>query len=183
MRRRRRIDPAAGSRNPLERIPRWAWIGFAAIVLAVTAGLLGNDYMKVVNMRVRDAREWRIDGPPCPTITPADFIGNHRKAPRSFEYEGVRFFRRYGHVECAPVYERGGRSDRFHPVCQFTSPGDLMVRTGQGDFYFQPGPGQPATVSAGRGEPTCVMAAKITLKNFAADNEQLARETADAARR
>jgi hypothetical protein len=181
--RRRRIDPTAGSRNPLERLPRWAWIALGVLTLGVTGHYLGADYMEVVSIRVRDAREWRIDGPPCPRSSLAQFVGNHHKGPRSFQYEGVTFFRRYGHVECAPIYEKDGRSDRFHPVCQFTGPGDLMVRTARGDFYFQPGVGHPATVSAGPGDPTCVMATKITLQDFSADNEQLARELAESMRR
>jgi hypothetical protein len=177
-------DLIGRTRHPLERVPRWAWISFATTVLVVTGGFLQRDYAKVVALREADAREWRIDGPPCPRSSLAEFVGNHHRGPRSFTYEGVTFFRRHGHVECAPIYEKGGHSDRFHPVCQFTSPEDLMVRTDRGDFYFRPGPGQPATIrTTGRADPTCVMASKLTLANFSADNEQLARELAESSRR
>jgi len=151
-------------RHPFERVPRIAWGLFGAAVLVSSYWYLASEYRDQVKLRIADARAWRIDGPPCSRITPAEFLGNHKKGPRRFEYEGVTFFRRNGHVECAPIYEDGGTSDRFHPVCQFTSPGELLIRTPKGDWYFQPGPGQPATVFASRdAPPRCVLAAKLTL--------------------
>lgn len=116
--------------------------------------------------RIADARAWAIDGPPCPQITEAEFLGNHHKGPRRFDYEGVSFFRRYGHVTCSPVYEHGGTSKRFHPVCQFTSPGDLLIRTPKGEWFYRVGPGRPATVSVPGQEARCVLAARITIANF-----------------
>jgi hypothetical protein len=38
-----------------------------------------------------------------------------------------------------------------------------MVRTPRGDWYFETGPGQPATVSARHGEARCVLASNYTM--------------------
>lgn len=108
--------------------------------------------------RIADAKAWAIDGPPCPRITRAQFLTPGLKGPRRFDYEEVTFFRRFGHVACAPIYEKGGRGRRFHPACQFTSPGDLMVRTAKGEWYFRAGRGQPATIFTTQDEARCVLA-------------------------
>ena len=150
------------SPHPFRRIPRWAWIAFVAV--AVWSGwYLTTNYRAAIALRVADAKAWTIDGPPCPTSDAARFLGVHHKPPRRFEFEGVVFFRRYGHVECAAIRNDGGHGERLHPVCQFTSPGDLMIRTEGRDWYFAPGPGRPATVSTANGAPSCVLASHFTL--------------------
>lgn len=149
--------------HPLERVPRGVWVVVGAAVAVHAGWFLTSNYRALVAERVRDARDWRIEGPPCPSSDRAAFLGVHHKPPRRFDYEGVAFFRRVGHVSCSPVYEKGGRSDRHYPVCQFTGPDDLMVRTRNGDWYFRPGPGQPATVSTQDGVARCVMAANFTI--------------------
>jgi hypothetical protein len=150
-------------RHPLAHVPRWAWIAFVAAVTLSSGWYLTSNYRKVVAQRVADAQAWRIDGPPCPNITQAQFLGVHHKPPRRFEFEGVVFFRRHGHADCAAIRDRGGRGDHRHAVCQFTSPGDLLIRTPAGDWFFRPGPGQPATVSTSGPRPACVMNAKFRL--------------------
>src|SRR5436190_1581885 len=145
------------------RLSAWIWAPALVASLGFFAWNLNHNYQKVVRGRVADAVAWKIDGPPCRASDRAAFLGRHRKGPKKFTYENVEFFRRYGHVSCAPIYENGGRSDRFYPVCQFTSPGELMVRTPRGDWYFETGPGQPATVSARHGEARCVLASNYTM--------------------
>ncbi len=151
------------SPHPFTRVPRWAWIGFVAVVTTWSGWYLTTNYREAIARHVADAKAWRIEGPPCPPSTKARFMGVHHKPPQRFEFEGVVFFRRYGHVECAAIRDRAGRGDHLYDVCQFTSPGDLMVRTPSGDWYFQPGPGQPATVSTAGPSPRCVMASNFTL--------------------
>jgi len=152
------------SPHPFTRIPRWAWIAFAAAVTAWSGWYLTTNYRAAIQLRVADAKAWRIDGPPCPTMTKAAFLKPRQKGARRFEFEGVVFFRRYGHVSCAAIRDKGGRGGQLYPVCQFTSPGDLMIRTEAGDWYFQPGPGQAATVSTAGGAPRCVMASTFSLR-------------------
>jgi hypothetical protein len=134
----------------------------ALLAAALGAWRLADNYLTVQRTRIADARAWAIAGPACPRITETQFLEGSRKPIRKFDYEEVTFLRREGHVDCAPIYDGGGRSTRFHAVCQFTDPEGLLVRTMKGDWAFRLGPGQPATVSTVGGEARCVMAAKIT---------------------
>jgi hypothetical protein len=153
---------AARRRGLLGQIPRRAWIALAVIAALAVGWRLVDRYQHIQRTRIADAKAWAIEGPPCPRITEAAFLDGSRKPIRKFDYEEVAFLRRDGHVDCAPIYDGGGRSTRFHAVCQFTNPESLQVRTQKGDWAFRPGPGRPATVSTADGEARCVMAAKIT---------------------
>ena len=149
-------------------IPVAAWALLALASLGLLTWKLVANIQAIQRAKIADAKAWKIDGPPCPTITQAQFLANHDGGIRRFDYEEVAFFRRDGHVECAPIYGPDGRAEHAYPVCQFTGPGDLMIRTPKGEWYFQPGAKQPATVSAGGGEPSCVLAAKITARGMEA---------------
>jgi hypothetical protein len=138
----------------------------AAVALAVAAatGWHGaNRLSDIRRIKVAEAKAWDIRGPACPAITRDAYIEGRGKRSRGFDYQDVGFHRRSGYADCAAIYEDGGLSDRSFPVCQFTSPGQLLVRTGSGEWFFEPGPGQPATVSLRGGVARCVMAAKVTL--------------------
>ena len=151
----------ARQRGPLG-IPRRAWIVATVVAAAFGAWRLTDNYLTIQRTRIADAKAWAITGPPCPRITEAVFLDGSRKPIRKFDYDEVTFLRRDGHADCAPIYEDGGRSTRFHGVCQFTNPESLLIRTRKGDWAFSPGPGQPATVSTANDEARCVLAAKIT---------------------
>ncbi|RAK69143.1 hypothetical protein [Phenylobacterium kunshanense] len=152
-------------RHPLERIPRAAWPFLIAGLLVASGWYLSRNYMALRDARVRDYEAWQIEGSACPVIGEAEFLRGRGRGPRHFAYGGVDFFRRHGHVSCAPIYYDQGRSSRFYPVCQFTSPGDLLVRVDGRDWYFRPGPGQPATVSVAHGQARCVMASNFTIES------------------
>lgn len=152
------------ARHPLERIPRAAWPFVVAGLLVASGWYLSRNYMALRGERIADYQAWQIEGPACPIITSAAFLQGRRRGPRRFTYGGVDFYRRHGHVSCAPIYYDHGRSSRFYPVCQFTSPGDLLIRADGRDWYFRPGPGQPATVSVAYGRPRCVMASNFTIE-------------------
>jgi hypothetical protein len=161
-----RSNPLAPRRHALSRVPPVVWYG---LILAGVAWLATQSIARereIRRGRIADAKAWMIDGPPCPRISKAAFLAPRQKGPKRFDYEEAAFFRRFGHVTCAPIYADGGRGRRFHPVCQFTSPGDLMIRTAKGEWFFRPGAGQPATVSVEEGRARCVMAAKYTIANF-----------------
>lgn len=139
---------------------RWVWRGLGLAAAAFAVWGLAARYLHIRAERVADARAWAITGPACPQIDEAELMRDVGAGLRSFTYADVTFFRREGFVECAPIYEDGGRGDAFHPVCQFTGPGDLRVRTTRGDWRFRPGR-RPATVSVANGEARCVMASRL----------------------
>lgn len=161
-----RSNPLAPRRHALSRVPRVVWYGLVLLGLAWFAAQVTARNLEIRRGRIADAKAWAIGGPPCPQITRAEFLVHGLKGPKRFDYEEAAFYRRFGHVTCAPIYDRGGRGRRFHPVCQFTSPGDLLIRTDAGEWYFRPGAGQPATVSVEHGQARCVMAARYTIANF-----------------
>lgn len=157
-------DLTAGKKHAFHRIPPvvlWGLIGAAVATVAVWQT---HSFLSLQRGRIDDAKAWTITGPPCPTEAKDVFLQPHKKGPKRVDYEDVTIFRRFGHISCAPIYENGGRGRRFYPVCQFTGPGELLVRDGKGrEWTFAPGPGQPATISMESGQAHCVMASKFTI--------------------
>lgn len=134
----------------------------AAVIGAVVAA--ASTAPSVLRERARaiaEAKAWSIDGPPCPQLPITETV-RQPTATRSFGYAGAGFAYAYGHVACADIHEDGGRSMlRGYPVCQFTSPGVVIVETGKTRTLFAPGLGRRATVSAPGGVARCVMAGKF----------------------
>ena len=129
---------------------RWVWPVLGLAAATALTGSLTARFLHIRAERVADALAWTLQGPPCPTLTEAELTAQVGKGLRSFEYGDATFFRRDGDVECAPVYEDGGRGDAHYPVCRFTGPGVLRIRTAQGEWRFRPGPGRPAAVPGGQ---------------------------------
>ncbi|HET6969947.1 MAG TPA: hypothetical protein VFH92_02375 [Phenylobacterium sp.] len=155
-------------KHAFHRIPPGVlWTCIAAAV-AVVAIWQTHSVLSLKRARMDDAKAWSISGPPCPTEPKETFLRPHQKGPKRVDYEDVTFFRRFGHTSCAPIYEDGGRGGRFHAVCQFTGPGELLIRSAKGEWAFAPGPGQPATISMQGGVAHCVMASKFTMASIMA---------------
>jgi len=138
----------------------------AAIAVGLPAWLVGQSYLGKREAALFLAREAAVDGPPCPTLTRAQFEAQGFKAPKATFYEGVTFARQFGHMDCRSLRYGAGWGTEVYPVCQFTSPRSLKVTTRKGEWYFAPGPGQPATVGAPRGQARCVMASNFTMKKL-----------------
>lgn len=147
-----------GSRSRAKK-PPYGWIAAAVLILL---GLIGASFipawLKARNTAVADFAAWSVDGPPCPTVTPAQFVAERREAPKALLFSEVQFSRQYGHANCLYLHYDGGKSPETFPACQFTSPANLAVVTPKGTFHFTPGLGQPATVFVEHDQPRCVMA-------------------------
>lgn len=142
-------------------------VGLALLgVLAFPAWLFGGSYLKRRDAALTLAREWAIEGPPCVSLTRAEFEARGLKVRKGTVYEGAAFYRAFGHMECSALRYGAGWSQRVYPVCQFTSPRALRVTTGKGDWYYALEPGQPATVSAPNGEARCVLAANFNMQRL-----------------
>lgn len=152
-------------RNPLyaQRRRRRQVVFTGAIVglgiVAFTASQVPG-YLKRHGEAAQLAKDWTLTGPPCPTVTADAFQAQGLKAPKGFEYGGVRMYRQFGHVSCVKLKAKDGEE---YPVCQFTSPANLKVTTSKGDAYFAPGLGKPATVSTQGGVARCVVAGNFSL--------------------
>jgi hypothetical protein len=149
--------------RPARRIP-WLWIIGIILGITLVSGLTTREFLKRRTEAVATAKAWAITGPPCPTVSAAEFEAKKYRLRASFDYGGATFARTAGHVDCAAVVPKGGTAlTGAYPVCQFTSPAVVKLTTSKGEFYFVPGAGQPATVSAPDGVGQCVMASKFTL--------------------
>jgi hypothetical protein len=135
----------------------------AAIAVGLPGWFLAQSYLGKRDAALFLAREATVDGPPCPGLTKAQFEAKGLKAPKATFYEGVTFARQFGHMDCRSLRYGAGWGTDVYPVCQFTSPKTLKITTPKGEWYFEPGPGQPATVGAPRGEARCVMASNFTI--------------------
>jgi hypothetical protein len=149
------IEPGNAPRN-------WPFYVAAAVLgLGLAIGMTAHDLLKARDAAIAEAKAWTISGRPCPQL-PIGEIARQPYAGKSFGYAGSGFAYAYGHVACAQIHADAGKSlFRGYPVCQFTSPGVVVVRAGGTASLFAPGLGQRATVSAPNGEAQCVMAARF----------------------
>ncbi|HEY5105896.1 MAG TPA: hypothetical protein VII73_03880 [Caulobacteraceae bacterium] len=100
---------------------------------------------------------WTISGTSCASVSHAAFA-EPLKPDQVFAFDRVDFGRRFGGSYCSTASTKGTFGLLTHPVCQFSSPAVLAVRTSKGMFYFEPKVGQVATVSVSGGVARCVLA-------------------------
>ncbi|WP_394764477.1 hypothetical protein [Phenylobacterium sp.] len=137
----------------------------AVVVLTVAIGALAFEYVRDRNASVATAQAWDIKGPPCPTLTEADFTAKHLLAPRTFNYDGAALGRWSGDASCSDVKASGGKGLTTDRICQFANPTVLTVVTPAGRWFYNIGVAQPATVSIHRDVARCVLAGKFTLQS------------------
>lgn len=133
------------------------------LALAFPTWLLVGSFLKHRAENIALAREWSVDGHPCPQVTAEEFRARGLKAPKGVRYENATLFRQFGHMTCSPIRNDGGTGLGAYSVCQFTSPNVLHVKTRKGEWFFVPGPGQPATIATPHDEARCVLASNFRL--------------------
>ena len=155
---RKRLPPIKSGDAPRN----WPFHVAAAVIgIGFAIGLTAHDLQKGRASAIAEAKAWTITGPPCPHL-PIREIAQQPVTGKSFGYAGSGFAYAYGHVACAQIHADGGKSlFRGYTVCQFTSPGVVVVRTGGTATLFAPGLGERATVSVRNGEARCVMASRF----------------------
>jgi hypothetical protein len=137
-------------------------VSAAAGVVAVV-GTIGGVALFQRSTAITKARAWTAVGPPCPSLSQADFLAAGVQMAHTIVYDDVTFARGYGYANCNEIADKGGRGVGVVPVCQFNSPTALQVTTRRGTFYFATR-SSPATVSIADGVPHCVMATTQTLE-------------------
>lgn len=121
--------------------------GFLMLVASIPAWVAYADWAERRAMRAA----WAISGPACPVAQ------GPWRAPRVFDYGGVRFARRFGHVSCVAASEGAPWNRRTYRVCQFTGPDTVAVRLESSVHVFKPGVGRRATVTVRGDAPSCVV--------------------------
>ena len=100
-----------------------------------------------------------LEGPPCPQLAAAAFTARGIAPEESMRLGTavVRF--RFGRAECNATGSSGGGWDSAaQPICHFSSPALLHVTTASGgEFYFDPGVGQPASLALSESAARCVL--------------------------
>jgi hypothetical protein len=138
---------------------RLGMIGVSALALAAVA------YVHAVQ-RKADAAEaafWSLDGQPCPTIDKAAYAHAPGKA-KVTAFEGASFEYRVGHMMCT-LRPHKGLAGGDYPVCQFTGPVLLGVKTAQTQAYFAPASVQAARVAILDGQPRCVLVHRFRMSD------------------
>jgi hypothetical protein len=101
---------------------------------------------------------WTVVAPACPEMSQLQFSRLPRldTALRTTAFDEVIFTRQTGAMACNRVVSNGGRGFDRHPVCQFSGPGALVVRSGRNTRRFNAGL-HPATVAVEKGRISCVL--------------------------
>lgn len=133
------------------------------VVVGIVAGVglllytQGRSRQMAIAGATAETKPWELVGPPCAEGFSGPWANPEYAPKKALVFNGLRFARRAGHVECSAIAAKGGNSD-FVPMCEFTGPILVEVTTDRGTFRYQPGVGNPATVSVVDGQPRCVVA-------------------------
>ena len=136
----------------------------AVVVVTAAVGLIAFQLIKDRQSAVATYQAWQVKGPPCPTMSQADFQTRRYTALKTFDYDGTSIGRTAGDASCSDVKAGGGKGFATDKVCQFTSPATLTVVSKAGKFFFVPGPGQPSSLYIHHDLPSCIMASNFTLQ-------------------
>jgi hypothetical protein len=127
-----------------------------AVCVAVAVWSLRQQSAQIAEVTA-DTHAEAIVGPPCPQVVNARY--RQPLSPvNAFDWNGVRFGRRFGEAECSAVAHKSLLGNGYEHLCQFSSPAVLSVVTPKGAFYFEPGLGQEVSVFVADGVARCVMA-------------------------
>jgi cbb3-type cytochrome oxidase subunit 3 len=142
-------------------------IGWGQRLGAVGVGVLALAVVHYVYsaQKKADAAEaafWSLDGPPCPTMDTATYARSGGE-PKMTAYGGARFEYRVGHMMCALRPDTRGSGE--HPVCQFTGPVLLGVKTAGTQAYFAPAGMSAVRVAVIDGTARCVLIDHFEMKD------------------
>ena len=78
-------------RRKLTNGQKLAMAGGLLIFLGFAGWLYGGDYLRQRDLAFGRAAEAKVEGPPCPQLTEAEFTARKLKAPKATNYENVVF--------------------------------------------------------------------------------------------
>lgn len=137
-----------------------AWI---ALAVMLTLGLVG---FVVVGQQQADAvlaRYWSLDGAPCPVAADSKVLRGGRP-PMAATYDGVKFERRSGFIQCVHRPYDMGEGSRLYPVCQFNSPQAVGLTVDQVERIFIQPNGRSLRIAVAEGRAICVVIDRLALK-------------------
>jgi hypothetical protein len=144
-----------GSRRGPRAAEHLQEIGLVGVLLMVISVPLSEMYLTWADRQAMKVA-WNIVGPACPVAT-LSLLKAGTRPLKVFEYGGVSFARKSGHVSCVAMAEGGVLDPSLYRVCQFSSPGRIGVTTAGQTVVFAPGVGHRATVTVRDGVASCVI--------------------------
>jgi hypothetical protein len=143
------------------KVPRRLVVGgaIAAVAIVGTVGVSSAHYHR----ELAQEQGWVNAAAPCPSISADAYRTRYAAGERRTAFEGATLTRMYGHVMCADVDTAGTWGFASHPVCQFTSPNAIRVKTGKIEVFFEPGPGSLATITIDPKGVRCSLGGQFTL--------------------
>lgn len=137
-----------------------AWIALAVVLTLALVGFV------LVKQRQADAvlaNYWSLDGAPCPAAADSEVLRGGRP-PMATTYDGVKFERRSGFIQCVHRPYDLGEGSRLYPVCQFNSPQAVGVTVGQVERIFIQPTARSLRIAVAEGRTICVVVDRLALK-------------------
>jgi hypothetical protein len=135
-------------------------VGVAVTVVAAVAvalGALGLQWQSKRDDERAYAAAWTTVGPPCPPISRDWFARLQIEHPTPFAFQGIAGVMAHGGVSCTTIDYADGRRTAPFPVCQFSAPFAVMLKTPRGDLYVEPGVGRQVSVTLRGGDLRCLV--------------------------
>ncbi len=107
------------------------------------------------------AAAWTVAGPPCPRIGPGWYAKLAIDHPTRFDFGAAHGDFAHGAVSCTMIDYDHGKPAKPFTVCELSAPFAVRLDTRGGRQLFEPGSGQPITLSFAGAAPTCVIGAPV----------------------
>jgi len=140
----------------------WRWRPRDILVLVLVGAGLSWFPLSIAYGTWQDVRtlrkEWTVAGPACPIVEhPASWALRRSRPPMTVQYGGATFTRQFAAISCAAIPESSLFTNASYAVCKFNNPGAVTVAVGGRRVTYQPGVGQPATITVRHGVSSCVV--------------------------
>jgi beta-lactamase regulating signal transducer with metallopeptidase domain len=152
---------ARAAAGPSARFRRMTAVGLTSAVMLIVMG--STAWQGRANHVIEEARWREIGGSPCDKVAnpaPAWLGGVHPVS--SFTFEGVRFWRKYGDLECTTFADGTTLKPRRATACQFYSPGIVGVEQAGGVRYFATPVGRRATIRIDAAGASCIVGGRLS---------------------
>src|SRR4051812_2046819 len=79
----------------------------AVVVITSAVGLITFQLVKDRQANIDTFKAWQVKGPPCPSMSEADFQAKRYTALKTFDYDGTAIGRTAGDANCQDVKSGG----------------------------------------------------------------------------
>jgi beta-lactamase regulating signal transducer with metallopeptidase domain len=147
--------------NRFQRAKPALTVGVTSVIAMI---VMGSTAWQARSNHIAEEARWReIGGSPCDAVanpSPAWLGGVHPMS--SFTFEGVRFWRKYGDLECTTFADGTTLKPGRATACQFYSPGIVGVQQAGGVRYFATPAGRRATIRIDAAGASCIVGGRLS---------------------